>query len=520
MKKIHHILLTLILTALIAACGTPSTAVTPAASPSTTESPAPESAAVKFADPVLEAMVRATLGKPEGDITQAEALAVTRMDLHDELQSYLSEITPIHDLGGLEAFANLESLDLSDQAVTDISALSGLTRLTSLSLSGNSIGDIAPLAGLTSLKLLILTGCQAQDYSTLSNLTNLQVLLLDNATISDVSPLASLTNLQTLYLNNTSAEDFSPLENIYPTLVNKDFIIPATLADLGFSMNQDSHEAQFESEEASFTIHHERWGPPSREDNFNIIRMSMYLKDAYKVSIGYYGIHKVYVVQIDKEGEPWVNYLYDPADASASLSPEDRPHAEQMIRAAMDVQEGEEVFGVPVRYYNDVLKTTFRMTPEKLFTFPFEPPTLKNLGFVPDETPGIYMYEQHEGVYTNIRIDHTDSVNKEYDMVFFQPINEEYRVNMFYHRTGRDLFVGADDNYQGGASFHYNLDTGEHVDEWCSDNNKTVTQYFTEAFNDPSVTDIYQKNVDTMTQYLQNAFGMTIDELYALPVGD
>ncbi len=156
---------------------------------------------VTFADPVLEAMIRSAMGKPEGEITFAEAQGVTRMDLTDSLQRQLSEFTPITNLDGLEAFTNLESLDLSQNAVTDISPLAGLTKLTALSLAGNPVTDVAPLAKLTNLKLLILSNCQAQDYSALSNLINLQVLWLDNSTISDVSPLVSLTNLQTLYLD-------------------------------------------------------------------------------------------------------------------------------------------------------------------------------------------------------------------------------------------------------------------------------------------------------------------------------
>jgi hypothetical protein len=518
MNKTRRVLLTLLLTLTLTACETQSAATNVIDTPYTTSPPA--SAVVKFADPVLESMVRGAMGKPEGEITLAEAQGVTRMDLTDSLQRQLSETTPVTNLSGLEAFTNLESLDLSQNAVTDISPLSGLTKLTALSLAGNPVTDVAPLAKLTNLKLLILSNCQAKDYSVLSNLTNLQVLLLDNSTISDVSPLASLTNLQTLYLDKSSAEDFSSLENIYTTLANKDFIIPNTLKDLGFNLDLDRHEATYESEDASFTINHEKWGPPSREDNLNIIRMSLYMNDVYKISIGYYSVHKVYVVQIDKEGEQQANYLYNLADGSTNLSPEDLTNAEKMARGAMDLPEGEDVLAAPILFYNDSLKNTFKMTPEKLFTLPYEPLTLKSLGFVPDETPGIYMYEEHEGIYTNIRIDHNEKENKEYDVVFFQPITDIYRVNLFYHTPDNKLFVGADDNYNGGASFYYYLDTGEHIDEWCSDNNKTVEEYFTQAYNDPSVTDVYQKTVDLMTQYINNNFGMSIEELYALPVGD
>ncbi len=337
---------------------------------------------------MLEAMIRGTMGKTEGDITLAEAQAVTRMNLSNELQRTISEETPIKDLSGLENFTSLETLDLSNHAVTDISPLAGLTKLTTLSLAGNPVTDVEPLAKLTNLKLLILSNCQAEDYSVLSNLVNLQVLLLDNSTISDVFPLASLTNLQTLYLDKSSAEDFSSLENIYTTLANKDFIIPTTLKDLGFNLDPNNHEAYFESELANFTVTHDKWGPPSREDNQNIIRMTLYLNDEYKTSIGYYDVHKVYLCQMDKEGQPPVNYLYDIATGEYSIDGQDRANSEQMIRAALEVENGEDPLYAPIRFFNETIQNTFKMTPEKLFTLPYEPPTLKSLGFVPDETPG------------------------------------------------------------------------------------------------------------------------------------
>ena len=525
MMKPHNILITVLLTITLAACSTPTvtkTSSNPAVEVTTTSSLVETSMSgiVTFADPVLEAMIRSAMGKPEGEITFAETQGVTRMDLNDSLQRQLSEFTPITNLDGLEAFTNLESLDLSQNAVTDISPLAGLTKLTALSLAGNPVMDVEPLAKLTNLKLLILSNCQAQDYSALSHLINLQVLWLDNSTISDVSPLVSLTNLQTLYLDKSSVEDFSSLENIYTTLANKDFIIPTTLKDLGFNLDPNNHEAYFESELANFTVTHDKWGPPSREDNQNIIRMTLYLNDEYKTSIGYYDVHKVYLCQMDKEGQLPVNYLYDIATGEYSIDGQDRANSEQMIRAALEVENGEDPLYAPIRFFNETIRNTFKMTPEKLFTLPYEPPTLKSLGFVPDETPGIYMYEQHEGIYTNIRIDHNEKENKEYDVVFFQPITDVYRVNLFYHTTDNKLFVGADDNYNGGASFYYYLDTGEHIDEWCSDPDKTVEEYFIKAYNDPAIIDVYQHSVELMVQYVRDAFGMTIEELYALPTGE
>ncbi len=199
-----------------------------------TPSPARIHGPVVFADPVLETMVRGTMGKPEGDISISEAETVIELNLSFQSRQYLPEEIPIKDIGGLESFANLESLDLSFHAITDITPLSGLKKLTSLSLSGNPADDISPLAGLTNLKELALSNCAAQDYSPLAKLGNLNLLILDHAAITDVSPLASLTHLKHLFLADSSANDYSPLKDIYPNLEKKDFIIAFMLAEHGF----------------------------------------------------------------------------------------------------------------------------------------------------------------------------------------------------------------------------------------------------------------------------------------------
>lgn len=515
MKKTLYILLAALLAIGFAACGAPTATTTPSFSASTVP------AVVTFADPVLEAMVRGAMGKPEGDITVAEAQAVTRMDFSNVWSQYLPDQAElIHDLGGLEAFTNLESLDLSDQSIIDISALQGLTKLTYLSLAGNPVSDVTPLAGLTNLTLLILTGSQAQDYNALASLVNLQVLLLDNSTISDLTPLVGLSNLQQLYLTNTPTEDYISLEIIYPNLKKKDFIIPFTLIDLGFGMDSNNHEAHFDSEEATFTINHEAWGMPSREDNQNIIRMSMYLNGEYKASIGYYGVHKVYVCQIDKEGQPQVNYIYNPADGSFGINAEDRPNAEQMIRGAMDVTEGEDVLLAPIRFYNDAIKNTFHMTPENLFAMPYEPPTLKSLGFYPDEVNAVWHYDQDGERYVNIEIHHPEWGEKDYDVLFFTPLSDEYRIVVTYHDNEKKFIVKADDNDQGGADFEYDIETHEHVDGWCSNEKMAVEEYFINAYNDPGIEDIYLHSAELMEQYIRDTFGMTIGELYALPTGE
>jgi hypothetical protein len=193
---------------------------------------------------------------------------------------------------------------------------------------------------------------------------------------------------------------------------------------------------------------------------------------------------------------------------------------EQAIRAAMDVMEGEDVLLAPVRIFDETLKNTFNMTPEKLFALPYEPPTLKNLGFFADKANAVYLYEQRGEREVNVEVHRPEWGGKDFDVRFFTPLSDEYRIVVTYHVANKKFYVKADDNDQGGASFEYFIDTAEHIDEWCSDPDKTVEEYFIKAYNDPAITDVYQHSVDLMVQYVRDTFGMTIEELYALPTGE
>jgi len=525
MMKPHNIFITVLLTIILAACSTPAVTTTPSnpvADVTTTSSLVETSVpvVVTFADPVLEAMIRGAMGKTVGDITLAEAQAVTRMNFSNEIQSYISEEAPIKDLSGLENFTSLETLDLSSHAVTDISPLQELTSLTTLSLAGNPVADVSPLAGLTKLKVLMLSGSKAQDYSVLSNLVNLQVLMLDNSTISDLTPLAGLTNLRQLHLANSTIEDLSPLETIYPNLENKDFIIATTLEELGFNLDENSRQAYFENEDTTFTIHHVAWGSPPEEWHTNTIRTSMYTESGHKVLLGYYGNQNAYVFMIHKEGEPLVNYVYDAKNGSLNIAEEDRARIEQVMREVFEVMEGEDPLLAPMRIFRDLVKDTFGMTAEKLYALPYAPPTLKNLGFHPDEANAVYLFEQRGERDVNMEVHRPEWGEREHDVRFNTPLREGYRIVVTWHAAERKFIASADDDNQGGASFEYYIDTGEYLDVWCSYPDKTVEEYFIKAYNDPAITDVYQHSIDLMVKYVSDTFGMTIEELYSLPTGE
>lgn len=254
MKKTLFVLITLLMALGLASCGMPTAepTKTPASSASvTTEMSASEPAAevVVFTDEVLEAKVREAMGKPEGDITVAEAEAVTELDLSMDGGDW--SIPRIKDISSLKYFANLTTLKLawaldSNDGAPDISALAGLTKLIALYINSNGIEDISALAGLTNmldLKMfgnkitdiralsgmtmmqdLWLQGNQIKDISALSGMTkDLYRLYLDNNQITDITPLAGMTKLTSLKLGGNPVADYSPIADIYPNLEEKDF---------------------------------------------------------------------------------------------------------------------------------------------------------------------------------------------------------------------------------------------------------------------------------------------------------
>ena len=117
----------------------------------------------------------------------------------------------VSDLWPLAAITDLEALDLGDNAVGDITALGSLEHLRVLDLSGNAISDLWPLSGLTALRRLDLSGNRVADLRPLSELRHLEVLVLDGNEVSDLAPLWGLQKLAHLDLGNNHVGDAATL---------------------------------------------------------------------------------------------------------------------------------------------------------------------------------------------------------------------------------------------------------------------------------------------------------------------
>jgi Leucine-rich repeat (LRR) protein len=64
----------------------------------------------------------------------------------------------VRTLEGIDALANLEQLELSDNELSNLSPLLRLEKLRVLNLRNNAIGDLRPLLGLPLLRFMALEG--------------------------------------------------------------------------------------------------------------------------------------------------------------------------------------------------------------------------------------------------------------------------------------------------------------------------------------------------------------------------
>ena len=161
--------------------------------------------AISIPDPRLESVIRATLGKPSGGITDFDMKTLTTLSASG---------LGISELSGLERATNLTNLYLDGNKITDISPLTGLTKLTALRLNSNQISDITPVAGMTKLTLLGLIGNPITNIAPVAGLTGLTDLWLSSDRITDITPVSGLTNLTTLLLDRNQFTNITPVAGL------------------------------------------------------------------------------------------------------------------------------------------------------------------------------------------------------------------------------------------------------------------------------------------------------------------
>ncbi|MBI4285754.1 MAG: carboxypeptidase regulatory-like domain-containing protein [Chloroflexi bacterium] len=179
---------------------------------------------VVIPDPNLDAALRSSLAKPEGDIYKSDMAElvllntgskgitnITGLDNATNLQVLSLPGNQIADLSPLAGLTSLRYLDLAGNRVDNITPIAGLTNLLYLGLANNQISDLYPITGLGKLEYLDLSNNDVASSSILAGLTNLRSLKLSDNVIGDLAPIGGLFNLRSLEIGNTSVIDLSPL---------------------------------------------------------------------------------------------------------------------------------------------------------------------------------------------------------------------------------------------------------------------------------------------------------------------
>ena len=173
---------------------------------------------VAFTEPSLEALVRAAIGKPDGELFTRELAGLTTLEALEEplLVESLADLALLPGLVELNLLGGGQDCDISAAGTltglkilrlegfgidsVDAQALSGLTGLTELRLPQNSLTTLDFLASMPGLTALNLSHNSLIDIDPIQALTALKHLNLENNSITSLTPLETLTAMETLRL--------------------------------------------------------------------------------------------------------------------------------------------------------------------------------------------------------------------------------------------------------------------------------------------------------------------------------
>lgn len=168
----------------------------------------PDLAAVFFADPLLDAVIRAGLGAQRAGPTnwiydtEVNGLATLRLSR-----------SGLQWLDGVGALAGLSLLDAGGNKIGGLAGVGACSGLLEVRLEGNTLTSLAGLEGLSNLQTLDVSRNQVNSLAPLSGLSGLRELYADGNKIADISPLAGLLTLQVLDLAGNQISDLTPLLN-------------------------------------------------------------------------------------------------------------------------------------------------------------------------------------------------------------------------------------------------------------------------------------------------------------------
>ena len=128
-----------------------------------------------------------------------------------KLSSFSLNKTPAKNYSFINSLKKIENLDISTSSIPRPTFLANLPKLKTLSLSDTKITDLALFEKLINLEHLNLSFNSISDIKSLSKLNKLRTLNLSHNSIIDISPLGQLHSLETLMLVKNKIERIVPV---------------------------------------------------------------------------------------------------------------------------------------------------------------------------------------------------------------------------------------------------------------------------------------------------------------------
>lgn len=176
-----------------------------------------EPTAVQFADPVMEQMVRNTINRQEGEITDLDCEKINSLSSYDlqagdvDYEEYRQ--MKIKSLEDLKYFPNLTTLTIQEQTeISDYSQVSLCPLLSSLNMRSNELTDISFLSRLPWLVYLYLEDNQIKDVRPVLQCSNLRGLEIEGNPVDDLSELMQMRKLYMLRFDVSQFNDLTILE--------------------------------------------------------------------------------------------------------------------------------------------------------------------------------------------------------------------------------------------------------------------------------------------------------------------
>lgn len=176
-----------------------------------------EPTTILFADSVMEKLVRNTIGRQEGEITDLDCEQINQLSSYDlqsgEVDYEEYQKMKIKSLEDLQYFPNLTSLTLVEQAeIADYSQVRKCPLLNDLNLRSDSLSDISFMTELPYLSYLYLENNEISDLQPILQCKNLRGLEIAKNPVDDLSRLMQMPKLYMLRIEVGQFKDLTVLE--------------------------------------------------------------------------------------------------------------------------------------------------------------------------------------------------------------------------------------------------------------------------------------------------------------------